>query len=170
MKSPPLSARTPPIENNQISLFLGRTYYSYLGMLGRHLKLRELDDKLQPGIGNLLFALFRKDDQTASEIAQRLGLARSTMTGLVKRVRKLGLVTTRPDPNDGRAVRLSLTAKARSLMPDCFELAEHMETVICRDFSEAEREQLADLLIRATENINRELDSINASAASAAES
>ncbi|EMI42098.1 MarR family winged helix-turn-helix transcriptional regulator [Rhodopirellula sp. SWK7] len=163
------SATVAPTEDNQISLFLGRAYYSYLGMLARHLKLRQLDDKLQPGIGNLLFALFRQDDQTASEIATRLGLARSTMTGLVKRVRKLGLVTTRPDPSDGRAIRMSLTPEARALMPDCFSLAEHMESVICRDFSTSEREVIASLLMRATENINRELASLGNDNAPSAE-
>lgn len=32
----------------QISLFLGRAYYSYLGMVGRLLKARKLDQKLKP--------------------------------------------------------------------------------------------------------------------------
>ncbi|MDF1656199.1 MAG: MarR family transcriptional regulator [Verrucomicrobiales bacterium] len=141
----------------QISLFLGRAYYSYLGMLGRLLKARGLDKHLKPGVGNILFALFREDDRTATEIGAALGLARSTMARLVDKVRQLGLVTTRPDPEDGRAVRISLTKEARSLMPDCFELANHIESTICRDFSPEERESFADLLLRATSNITDEL-------------
>lgn len=143
---------------SQIALFLGRAYYSYLGMLGRLLKARKLDKKLRPGIGNILFALFRQDDLTASEIGTRLGLARSTMARLVDKVRALGLVTTRPDPEDGRAVRISLTREARELMPDCFELANHIESTICRGFSPKERKQFADLLLRATSNITTELE------------
>ncbi|MDF1824775.1 MAG: MarR family winged helix-turn-helix transcriptional regulator [Verrucomicrobiales bacterium] len=146
---------------SQIALFLGRAYYSYLGMLGRLLKTRGLDRKLRPGIGNILFALFRQDDLTASEIGTRLGLARSTMARLVDKVRALGLVTTRPDPDDGRAIRISLTAEARDLMPDCFELANHIESTICRGFSTREREQFADLLLRATTNINGELKALD---------
>lgn len=152
-----MSARAQNDRENQISLFLGRAYYSYLGMLGRLLKARKLDRQLKPGIGNILFALFREDDLTATEIGSRLGLARSTMARLVDRVRKLGLVNTRPDPDDGRAVRISLTKEARDLMPDCFELANHIEATICRGFSSDERETFADLLLRATANITHEL-------------
>ncbi len=145
----------------QISLFLGRAYYSYLGMLGRLLKARKLDKQLKPGIGNILFALFREDDRTATEIGASLGLARSTMARLVDKVRQLGLVTTRPDPDDGRAVRISLTQEARSLMPDCFELANYIESIICRGFTPKERETFADLLLRATANITDELKALD---------
>lgn len=146
--------------DSQISLLLGRAYYSYLGMLGRHLKARKLDKKLKPGIGTVLFALFREDDLTATEIGMKLGLARSTMARLVEKVRQLGLVNTRPDPEDGRAVRLSLTPEARDLMPECFELANHIESTICRGFSPKERDTFGDLLLRATANINEELESL----------
>lgn len=148
---------------SQISLLLGRAYYSYLGMLGRMLKVRKLDKQLKPGIGNILFALFRQDDQTATEIGGHLGLARSTMARLVGKVQSLGLITTRPDPDDGRAVRLSLTPEARSLMPECFELANHIESTICRGFSPEEREVFGDLLLRATANITNELETLDQS-------
>lgn len=151
----------------QISLILGRAYYSYLGMLSRYLRARKLDDKLKPGIGNILFALFRRDDLTASEIGTELGLARSTIARLVEKVRDLGLVTTRPDPGDGRAVRISLTQDARKLMPDCFELSNHIESIICRGFSKKERDQFADLLLRATANISQELEVLDHSQANA---
>ena len=159
---------TPKISeepDSQISLLLGRAYYSYLGMLGRLLKARKLDKKLKPGIGTVLFALFREDDLTATEIGTKLGLARSTMARLVEKVRQLGLVDTRPDPTDGRAVRMSLTQDARNLMPECFELANHIESTICRGFSPEERESFGDLLLRATANINEELESLAANKA-----
>jgi hypothetical protein len=43
-------------------------------------------------------------------------------------------------------------------MPDCFELANHIESTICRGFSRKERELLADLLLRATARITDELE------------
>lgn len=156
-----MSANAANETEPQISLFLGRAYYSYLGMLGRLLKARKLDKQLRPGIGNLLFALFREDDLTATEIGAKLGLARSTMARLVEKVHQLGLITTRPDPKDGRAVRLSLTKQARKLMPDCFELANHIESTICKGFSPRERESFAQLLLRATANITAELETLD---------
>lgn len=83
------------------------------------------------------------------------------MTRLVDKVRQLGLVTTRPDPEDGRAICISLTQEARDLMPDCFELANQIESTICKGFSQKERELLADLLLRATANITDELESLD---------
>ncbi|MEO0448464.1 MAG: hypothetical protein AAF191_20565, partial [Verrucomicrobiota bacterium] len=74
---------------------------------------------------------------------------------------------TRSDPKDGRAVRLSLTEEARGLMPDCFELANHIESTICRGFSSEERDQFGDLLQRATANITDELESLENSAGEA---
>ncbi len=156
------SSKASSEPDSQISLLLGRTYYSYLGMLGRLLKARKLDKKLKPGIGTVLFALFREDDLTATDIGTKLGLARSTMARLVEKVRQLGLVNTRPDPEDGRAVRLSLTQEAKDLMPECFELANHIESTICRGFSQKERESFADLLLRATANIAGELETLEA--------
>lgn len=157
-------------DGSQISLFLGRAYYSYLGMLGRLLKARGLDRKLRPGIGNVLFALQGGRELTATEIRHQLGMARSTMARLVEKVRKLGLIETRPDPKDGRAQRLSLTPEAEALMPDCFELANHIESVICRDFTPEERGTFADLLLRATSNITTELETLESSASTQPES
>ncbi|MDP4582693.1 MAG: MarR family winged helix-turn-helix transcriptional regulator [Verrucomicrobiales bacterium] len=161
-----MTSKTSSDPDSQISLLLGRAYYSYLGMLGRLLKARKLDKQLRPGIGTILFALYRDDDLTATEIGTRLGLARSTMARLVEKVRKLGLVVGRADPNDGRALRLSLTKEARDLMPQCFELANHIESTICRGFTPAERETFSALLLRATANITKELDTLDTSKAS----
>ncbi|MDF1814119.1 MAG: MarR family winged helix-turn-helix transcriptional regulator [Verrucomicrobiales bacterium] len=162
-----MSRPEPTLEDDpdgQMSLLLGRAYFSYLGMLGRYLKLKGLDDKLKPGIGNILFALFREDDQRPVDIANELGLARSTLTKLIGQVKNLGLIDTRPDPDDGRSIRLSLTADARALMPECFELANHLESIICRGFSDEERNQFGNLLLRATANIREEQEHLETAA------
>jgi DNA-binding MarR family transcriptional regulator len=80
-----MTAKITDDPDSQISLLLGRAYYSYLGMLGRLLKARKLDKKLKPSIGTILFALLREDDLTATEIGSKLGLARSTMARLVEK-------------------------------------------------------------------------------------
>ena len=67
---------------DQISFYLGRAYYTYVGLRERVLKDMGLDQHIRPGMGNVLFALFEHDDQTISEVAQRLKLAKSTMTGI----------------------------------------------------------------------------------------
>lgn len=49
------------------------------------------------------------------ELGGHLGLDKSSVTGLVSRAEKRGLVERSPSPHDGRAVLVSLTARGRRL-------------------------------------------------------
>ena len=53
------------------------------------------------------------------ELAGFLGLDKSSMTGLVTRAEKRGLVQRLPSPHDGRAVLVSLTPLGRQLTDTC---------------------------------------------------
>jgi DNA-binding MarR family transcriptional regulator len=52
---------------------------------------------------------------SAGEISALLHLHPSTLTGILKRLARAGLVERRPDPADGRRVQLLLTAKGRQV-------------------------------------------------------
>ena len=82
------------------------------------------------------------------ELGAMLGLAKSSMTGLVDRTVRNGLVVREPDPRDTRAVRVALT-------PHGQEIAEEFYAETCRridrlpdGLTAAERESLAALLGR----------------------
>ncbi|WP_393082074.1 MarR family winged helix-turn-helix transcriptional regulator [Streptomyces sp. LN704] len=53
------------------------------------------------------------------ELARHLGLDKSSMTGLVTRAEKRGLVRREPSPHDGRAVLVALTPPGRELTDRC---------------------------------------------------
>ncbi|WP_328603594.1 MarR family transcriptional regulator [Amycolatopsis sp. NBC_00345] len=53
------------------------------------------------------------------ELGSHLGLDKSSMTGLVGRAEKRGLVERSPSPRDGRAVLVSLTPLGRQVMQRC---------------------------------------------------
>lgn len=83
-----------------------------------------------------------------SELGAVLGLAKSSLTGLVDRSERNGLVQRKPDPQDSRAVRVALTRRGA-------ELADEFYTETCRRVEEliaglapAERDTLAVLLGR----------------------
>ncbi|MET8340319.1 MarR family transcriptional regulator [Streptosporangium canum] len=83
-----------------------------------------------------------------SELGAVLGLAKSSLTGLVDRSERNGLVQRTPDPHDSRAVRVALTGRGA-------KLAEEFYTETCRriedltsGFAQAERDTLAVLLSR----------------------
>ncbi|QKG23402.1 MarR family winged helix-turn-helix transcriptional regulator [Actinomadura verrucosospora] len=82
------------------------------------------------------------------ELGATLGLAKSSLTGLVDRTERNGLVRREPDPWDTRAVRVALTARGA-------ELVDEFYTETCRRIDELpsglspqERETLAGLLGR----------------------
>jgi len=62
-----------------------------------------------------LLGILRDRTAAMSELARHLGLDRSSITGLVSRAERRGLVRRTPSPDDGRGVLVELTAEARSL-------------------------------------------------------
>lgn len=65
------------------------------------------------GFIGVLLDLYRADGQTISELGEAVRLEKSTMTGLVDRMVKAGMVTREPDPADRRVQRVWLTERAR---------------------------------------------------------
>jgi DNA-binding MarR family transcriptional regulator len=102
---------------------------------------------LTPQQGQLLCVLMARP-HGMSELGAMLKLAKSSLTGLVDRTERNGLVRREPDPQDTRAVRVALTAQGS-------RLAEQFYAETCRrierlpaGLSVAERDTLADLLGR----------------------
>ena len=135
-----------------LSFYLGRCYYAYLDVLQAKLAETGLDAHLRPGMGNILFALFERDGRSLGEISNRLGVAPSTMTGVVREAIRLGVVRTLPDPGDGRSKRLWLEPKARALEPKCRKLSRELNAILRGEMSAAEAQrlqrQLASMLER----------------------
>lgn len=62
-----------------------------------------------------LLAILRNHRPTMSQLADHLGLDRSTISGLVDRAAARGLVERVTNPDDRRSARLTITAKGRKL-------------------------------------------------------
>ena len=82
------------------------------------------------------------------ELGTVLGLAKSSLTGLVDRTERNGLVRRVPDPRDTRAVRVALTRRG-STLADAFyaETCRRIDDLVA-GLPGAEREALAGLLGR----------------------
>lgn len=63
----------------------------------------------------VLWPLFDEDGLPISEVGQRAGLAKSSMTTIVRGLERAGLVRLEPDAADHRVKRLWLTPRARDL-------------------------------------------------------
>lgn len=83
-----------------------------------------------------------------SELGATLGLAKSSLTGLVDRSERNGLVQRKPDPHDSRAVRVALTRRGAKLADEFYtETCRRIEELTA-EFAPEERDALAALLGR----------------------
>lgn len=62
-----------------------------------------------------LVALWEEDDQTVSQLGERLFLESNTLTPILKKLESLGYLRRRRDSDDERVVRVSLTDAGRRL-------------------------------------------------------
>ncbi|UPK73761.1 MarR family winged helix-turn-helix transcriptional regulator [Nocardioidaceae bacterium SCSIO 66511] len=82
------------------------------------------------------------------ELGTMLGLAKSSLTGLVDRTVRNGLVRREPDPRDTRAVRVALTPQGRTLADRFYpETCRRIET-LTTGLNNTECDTLARLLGR----------------------
>jgi DNA-binding MarR family transcriptional regulator len=83
--------------------------------------------EVRASYGSVLIPLLEEDGLRMGEIARRARLSKQTMTTMVRLCERDGLVERRPDPDDGRATRVHLTAKARDFQPTAERVLARLE-------------------------------------------
>lgn len=101
-----------------------------------------------------LVALAEDDDQTVSELGDKLFLESNTLTPILKKLEVLGLVERQRNPADERQVRVNLTAAGRKLRQRVEANASELKeaTGLGEDFDKVQRTlaSLRDNLLRST--------------------
>lgn len=72
---------------------------------------------VRPSYGSVLLPLYEEDGLRMGELAARARLSKQTMTQMIARLERDGLVERRTDPGDGRATLIYMTERARSFEP-----------------------------------------------------
>jgi DNA-binding MarR family transcriptional regulator len=100
--------------------------------------------------GQLLCVLMGKPEEGfgMGELVRILGLAKSSLTGLVDRSLRRGLVRRESDSADGRAVRVLLTAEGEKLAGEFYDETVQRVAELPVMLSGEEQAQLAELLGR----------------------
>src|SRR5690348_18512021 len=106
---------------------------------------------LTPQQGQLLCVLMARP-YGMSELSAVLGLAKSSLTGLVDRTERNGLVRREPDPRDTRAVRVALTTRGARTARVFYDETCRQIDALPVGFTAAERAALAGLLGRIVQD------------------
>jgi MarR family transcriptional regulator, lower aerobic nicotinate degradation pathway regulator len=92
-----------------------------------------------------LLGVLRDREPTMAALARHLVLDKSSISGLVDRAERRGLVRRTADPADGRSVRVAITEKGSQLIEISGGEIERQIAVLVRDLSGPERQRLATL-------------------------
>lgn len=84
----------------------------------------------------ILQALYERDGQHASELAQAVGRAATSFTPNLDKLQVKGLIERRPDETDRRAVRIYLTDVAHAYREDVLASAREIDAQIRRLFTD----------------------------------
>ena len=105
--------------------------------------------------GRVLDILWQKDNIPIRDIAKETGLSMPTLTRLLDRMEKAGLIRRMPDPADRRKVNIVLAEKTRELEKDYRDVSEAMNSIFMQGFSDQEITELQAYLERILENLQK---------------
>lgn len=125
-----------------------------LSQLGVYLA-EDFVQRLRPhGVGPrtyaVLMALTAQDGQSQRQLSDRLGIHRNAMVTVVDTLEEQGLVVRRPHPADRRAFAVTLTDKAREILPRLDAHGRAQEAEITAVLTDDERASLLALLQRVS--------------------
>jgi DNA-binding MarR family transcriptional regulator len=109
---------------------------------------RMSDIGVEPRTYAVLMALATEDGQSQRRLSARLGIHRNAMVTVVDALEADGLVERMTHPDDRRAFAITLTAHARSLLPDLDRAGRALEDTVTAPLSAVERSALREMLQR----------------------
>ena len=77
-----------------------------------------------------LGVIWREENISLGTFANRSGVGKAAAVTMIKRLERMGLVKTYPDPEDARLNKIRLTEKSRRMAPGLLEKAAAMEKEI----------------------------------------
>ena len=88
--------------------------------------------------GRILFVLWEGDNIPISELSEKTGLAKTTLTSMLDRLENSGHIRREPDPADRRSVRICLTESAEALREKYERVSAMMNEVFYNGFNDDE--------------------------------
>jgi DNA-binding MarR family transcriptional regulator len=123
---PPATGDAERLTRENLGFLLAKASQRWNDVLGQRFAAAGYPE-VRPAYGSLLIPLFEEDGLRQGELARRARLSKQTMTTMARALAQAGLVERRGDPEDGRATRLYLTARARAFRPVAAEILADLD-------------------------------------------
>jgi len=116
-----------------------------------HAALSEYD--VYPGQPPLMFALAHKNGQSQKELAAQLEITAATLTVMLNRMEKSGMVMRRADDKDQRVSRIYITDKGLETLRSVQETLDRLEQQAIRGLDKADLDSVSNILSHIQHNI-----------------
>jgi DNA-binding MarR family transcriptional regulator len=101
---------------------------------------------LHPGQDVFLSALWAEDGLTHSQLAARLRIEQPTVSKMLERLERAGLVRRERDPRDGRVSRVFLTPDGQAVQPEVLACWADLDVRMTRRLSDDQVIALREML------------------------
>jgi len=126
--------------------------------ISRRLHKRAVNDLnalgLYAGQEKFLLLLWEQDGLTQSQIAEQMCVEHATVTQVLERLERAGLIQRCRDEKDGRISRVYLTDKGRALQEPVQRLWSEWEAQALVGFTQEEKLLLRRFLLQMQENLD----------------
>jgi DNA-binding MarR family transcriptional regulator len=134
-----------PPGRNDLGFLLAKATQRWNELLAERFAAAGYSD-VRPSYGSVLLPLFEEDGLRMGELARRARLSKQTMTEMVRRLERDGLVERRADPSDGRASLIFLTARSRAFEPIAAGILSELDRSVRRCLDDEHVEELKTAL------------------------
>jgi DNA-binding MarR family transcriptional regulator len=139
---------TPPFRSvafmlSSLGYAISRRFHQILGPL-----------ELEPGEFALLRAVSANEGESQNALAERLHISPSWMVAVVDELEIRGLLERKPHARDRRVRNLHLTAAGKKLLRQAERKAQEFDQRVTEPLSEAELQELLDLLDRVAAGLD----------------
>ena len=107
-----------------------------------------------PGELSVFRVLWKGDGISQVELAQRMRVEKASLTSVLNKMQRKGLIRKTPDKVDRRKINITLTSKGGGLKAPLLPLAGKINTRAMRGMSDAEIDQLCRMLARVIGNLD----------------
>lgn len=129
MLTPARSAARQALGRDDLGFLIAKAMQRWNELLTERFVAAGFGD-VRPSYGSVLLPLFEEDGLRMGELARRARLSKQTMTELVRRMERDGLVERRGDPADGRASLIFLTTRSRELEPVAADVLAELDRLV----------------------------------------